>query len=442
MKLGSSLPARDIKSESKREPQQVLREIFEMRILILTQYFPPETGAPQTRLAAFTRELVRLEHEVEVVTTLPNYPAGRVFPGYRGRFYIREDWGGVPVHRAWVHASMGKGLGRLLNYVSFAASSLFALSRAKRPDYIFVESPPLFLAIPAILAARSWGAATILNVADLWPDAVRQLGVLKPGLILRAAEWLEQWAYRKADFVNAVTEGIARTLIEEKAVPPHKLLHLSNGVDTELFRPSAPDEDLIEQLGLTNKKIFLYQGTLGYAHALENTLRAAALLRDETHIHFVFLGDGSEKSKLIRMATELSLENTSFLDFVPVEQVAAYLSIACCGLASLRDIPLFRGARPSKLLPIIASAKPVIFCGPEGETSCFLRESGAGIVAPPDDPAALANAIRRIARNPGLAKELGENGRRYAEHSLTWSKLVSDWIADLNASQSQNRMVA
>ena len=413
-----------------------------MRILILTQYFPPEMGAPQTRLAALARELVRLEHEVEVVTAMPNYPAGRIFPEYQGRFYVREDWEGVPIHRTWVHASMGKGLGRLLNYISFAASSLFALGKAKRPDYIFVESPPLFLAIPAILAARRWGAATILNVADLWPDAVHQLGVLKPGFILRSAQRLERWVYQKADFVNAVTEGIGRSLIDEKAVPAHKLLRLSNGVDTDLFRLRTPDDELIEQLGMEDKKIFLYQGTLGYAHALENTLRAAALLRDETDIHFIFLGDGSEKSKLIRMAIELGLENTSFLDFVPVEKVAAYLSISCCGLASLRDIPLFRGARPSKLFPIIASAKPVIFSGPEGEAASLLREAGAGIVTPADDPAALAGAVLRIARNPGLAKEFGENGRRYAECRLQWSKLVSDWIAALTENETQNRMVA
>ena len=198
-----------------------------MRMLILTQFFAPETGAPQTRLGALARELIRLGHEAEVVTAMPNYPAGRIFSAYRGRFYCREDWGGIAIHRVWVHASMGKGAGRLLNYLSFAATSLYALIKSKRPDYIFVESPPLFLAIPAILMARLWRVATILNVADLWPDSVRQLGILKPGIILRAAERLERWAYRRADFVNAVTEGIARTLIEDKSVPGHKLLRLA-----------------------------------------------------------------------------------------------------------------------------------------------------------------------------------------------------------------------
>ncbi|MGH9701980.1 MAG: glycosyltransferase family 4 protein, partial [Candidatus Acidiferrales bacterium] len=258
----------------------------------------------------------------------------------------------------------------------------------------------------------------------------------------RAMQWLEGWVYRKADFVNAVTPGIARTLCDERVVPAFKLLRLANGVDTELFRPAAPDEELIDRLGLSGKRIFLYQGTLGYAHALENTLRAAAILREERDIHFVFLGNGSERAKLVRMATALSLENTSFLDFVPVEQVADFLSIACCGLASLRDIPIFQDARPSKLFPILASGKPVIFCGPKGETSRFLEEKTAGIVAPADDPAALAAAIREIAANPHLAVRLGENGRRYAEESLKWSKLVSDWIAELRSGEPPNRMVA
>lgn len=413
-----------------------------MRLLILTQYFAPETGAPQTRLRAFARELIRMGHTVEVVTALPNYPAGHIFPGYRRRFYIREDREGVAVHRVWVYPSLGRGFKRVLNYASFTITCLLGLLKASRPDYIFVESPPLFLALPAFFASRFWRAPLILNVADLWPDSIRELDVLREGLILRAAGAFESWAYRKADFINAVTEGISKALVQEKRVPARKVLLFTNGVDTDLFRPARPDRSLIEKLGLQNKKIVLYQGTLGRAHALENVMQAAKLLLDETDIQFIFLGNGSERAELIRLAMEMSLENTSFIDFVSVEEVPAFLSIAFCGLVSLRGLALFEGSRPAKLFPIMASGKPVVFCGAEGEATGILREAGAGIIVPPDDPDALANAIRAIADDPTYGRQLGANGRRYAQRRFTWSRLVNDWLADLRESQTRPRAIA
>src|SRR5205807_9750314 len=177
---------------SRRTHRDRARGQRRVRFLILTQYFPPEHGAPQVRLAAFARELRRLGHEVEVATAMPNYPTGEIFDGYRKAFYLREDWEGVPVHRVWLYASMGAGFKRLVNYGSFTATSLLALWRARRPDYLFVESPPLFLSLPAILAATVWRVPVIFNVADLWPDSVRELGIMKDGPILRAAERLER----------------------------------------------------------------------------------------------------------------------------------------------------------------------------------------------------------------------------------------------------------
>jgi putative colanic acid biosynthesis glycosyltransferase WcaI len=183
-----------------------------VRVLILTQYFPPEHGAPQVRLAAFVRVLSHLGHEVEVATAMPNHPTGAIFDGYRGALYRREEWEGVPVHRVWVYASIGAGWKRLMNYASFAATALVALLRARRPDYLFVESPPLFLSLPAMLAAMLWRVPMIFNVADLWPDTVRELGIIKGGPVLRAAERLERWTYRRATYVNALSgAAIARS---------------------------------------------------------------------------------------------------------------------------------------------------------------------------------------------------------------------------------------
>ncbi len=402
-----------------------------MRFLILTQYFPPEIGAPQVRLAAFARELIRLGHEVEVVTAVPNHPTGRIFPEYRGMWYRQETWEEVPVHRVWVYASVGAGLKRILNYASFTLTCLFGLLRARRPDYVFVESPPLFLSMPGALAAAWWRVPLIFNVADLWPDSVRELGILREGLVLSLAETLEQWSYRQARYVNAVTEGIRSVLFKNKRVPPGKVLFLPNGADTTLFKPRPPDVELAREWGLEGRKVIVYAGTLGFAQGLGVVLDAmASVRRDVPEALFVFLGDGSERERLVRRASELGLENVKFIPPHPPEFVARLYSVAYAGFASLKSLPLFEGARPSKLFPIMACGKPVIFSG-SGEAVRLIEEAQAGLTALPENPGALAEVIRVLLNDPHRAEQLGLNGRRYVEAHLSWSALVQDWLIQL-----------
>ena len=402
-----------------------------MRFLILTQYFPPEVGAPQVRLSAFARELKRSGHEVEVVTGLPNHPTGRIFPEYRGRFYVREEWEGIPVHRVWLYPSIGAGLKRMLNYLSFMLTSLWGLFKAQRPDLLFVESPPLFLSLPAWLASRIWRIPWIFNVADLWPDSVRDLGLITEGILLRLAYWLEAWSYRKASFVNAVTEGIQTTLLDDKRLANNKVLFLPNGVDTELFKPRKPDLELQKSLGLFNKKVVLYAGTHGFAHGLEVVIRAAKILENnDSNVYFVFIGDGSEKVRIIDMAKTMSCRNVLFLDPAPPDYIARLYSFSIAGLSTLRNNSLFESTRPAKIFAAMASGKPVIYSG-AGEGARLVESAKAGLVVPPEDPEALAEAVRILASNPALAEELGSNGRRYVEEHLSWSVLVSDWLRQL-----------
>jgi len=401
-----------------------------MKFLILTQYFPPEIGGAQTRLRSTAAELKRLGHHVEVVTALPNYPRGRIFPGYRGCFYRREENSGIAIHRVWVYAAMGGGLARMLNYLSFMIASLFGLMRAQKPDFIFVESPPILLSIPACIAGLLWRVPYIFNVADLWPDIIVEGGFLEPGLLTRSLYKLEQWSYRHAEYVNVVTEGLRDRLLQEKGVPAAKVLFLPNGVDTIHYQFRAPDLGLKRKLGLDGKKIILWAGTLGTAHGLNYVLDAAKWLASESEIHFLFVGDGSAKAELQQQRKNMNLRNVTFLDPVPIEQLPPYFSIAECGLASLLPIPLYDGARPSKIFPILASAKPLIFVG-KGETARLVEESKAGIVVPPEDPEALASAILLLIENPKLALEFGQNGRTFVEDQLQWSTLIRDWVAQL-----------
>jgi colanic acid biosynthesis glycosyl transferase WcaI len=292
-----------------------------MKFLILTQYFPPEIGGAQTRLRSTATELHRLGHQVEVVTALPNYPRGRIFPGYRGCFYRREESDGIRVHRVWIYAAMGGGLARMLNYASFMITSLFALALARKPEFIFVESPPILLSIPAYVAGLFWRVPYIFNVADLWPDIILEGGFMKRGLLVDLLFKLEQWSYRKAARVNAVTDGLRERLLQEKHVPADKLLFLPNGVDTTHFQSRAPDEALKRKLGLEGKKIILWAGTLGTAHGLNYVLDAANLLASESQIHFLFVGDGSAKTALQQQRQDMRLDNVTFLDPVPIEDL-------------------------------------------------------------------------------------------------------------------------
>jgi colanic acid biosynthesis glycosyl transferase WcaI len=408
-----------------------------MRFLILTQYYSPEIGAPQTRLAAMARVLRAQGHEVEVVTAVPNYPQGRIFSGYKGRFSVRENYQGVAVHRSWVYASSGGGPKRLLNYLSFAATSVLGLARAEKPDVLFIESPPLFLGVPGLLWARKSGVRTVFNVADLWPDSVVEMGLMRDGVFIQLARQLEKWIYRKADYVAAMTDHIRGELIEKKQVPAEKVVFFPNGVDLAQYTFSEPDRTLKGHLGLADKKIVLYQGTQGYAHGLDEVIRTVAAMKADTDIHFLFLGSGSEHQHLLTAKKQLKLDNATFHDPVPVTELRRFFSICECGLVSLKDNRMFRGARPAKVNPIFGAGKPVAFFG-GGEGAEIVRAAEAGIVVRHGDVAGLAEAIRTLARNEDVAAEMGKNGRRYAEEHLSWDLIVRRWLRQIGVADAGN----
>jgi colanic acid biosynthesis glycosyl transferase WcaI len=408
-----------------------------MKILILTQYYPPEVGACQVRLKATVDQLLAAGHHVEVVTALPNYPSGRIFEGYQGRVYGSERHEGLVIHRVWLHVALGAGLGRLASYLSFAGTSAVGLMRSERPDVIFVESPPLFLGLTGWLAAAAWRRPWILNISDLWPDSVRALGVLGEGRVLTMAEKLERFIYRRADLITAVTDGIASALVDDKQVPRDKILFLPNGVDTDLFTPRAPDPAVRERFGIDDRQIVLYAGTMGYAHCTEAILHAAELLR-ERDVIFVLAGDGSERARVEEAAQTRGLTNVLFLGVVPLSAVADLYSVALAGLATLRDLPLFEGARPAKVMPCLASGKPLVYSG-SGEGARLVSEGEAGIVVKPEDGAAIAEAVAQLLDDPELARRLGENGRRLAVEGFSWRALVGTWLDQLEEALPRRR---
>jgi colanic acid biosynthesis glycosyl transferase WcaI len=401
-----------------------------LRFLILTQYFAPEVGATQIRLSAMCKELVRAGHSVEVVTAMPHHPAGIISPEYRGRFYSWEFQGAVKVHRVWLYAVRGSGMARIAGYLSFMITSMFGLFKATRPDFVFVDSPPLFLGVTGWMASALWNCPLIFNVADLWPDSARDLGVIKSGLLLRAAYSLERWIYRRADYLTAVTDGVRDVLLNKKDVPKTKVLFLPNGVDTELIQPIDGDEQLKAKLGLSGKRVIIYAGNHGYAAAADQILHAAALLTQQRDLHFVFVGDGPEKARLQALAQELRLSSVSFLDPVPLAELPSLLALADIAVITLRRAGVTSGARPAKAFVMMAAGKPIVLAA-TGEAERLIRTAESGVVVPPHEPRKLAAALLKMLADPQAARRMGERGRQFVIGNFEWSVLVRSWLKQL-----------
>lgn len=398
--------------------------------LVVTQYYPPERGAAQVRLAALARELHRRGNRVEVLTAIPNYPTGQLFPGWSRRPVQVADEDGVRVVRVWLFASMGSGVLRMLNYVSFGLMSVLGLARTRRAGWTVVEYPTLFGALPAAVWGRIRGRRVVVNVADLWVDAIVEVGAVGEGRLVALLRRVEAWMLQGATAVTAVTEGVREALIE-KGVDPARICWLPNGADADAFSPGPVDPAVDHELGLEpGEHLFLYAGTQGYVHGLEVVLDAADALRD-LPVRFVLVGGGSEKPALQEAATERGLANVAFHDPVAPEDVARYLRRATAGLASVRDLELFRSVRSAKMFPTMATGRPVIYAGND-EGAALVRTAGAGITTAPGDGAALAAAVRRVLDHPDEARAMGEAGRRWIEEEGSWRVLIERWLADLD----------
>ena len=398
--------------------------------LLLTQYFPPEIGAAPVRLAQLAATLRNHGHSVTVVTALPNYPAGRVLPGYRKKLFVRETLNGQPVIRTWVYARGQTGtLARLATYGSFVVSSILGCLRAPRPDLLIVESPPIFLGLTAWFIHALTGRPYIVNVSDPWLEFAREMGFIRSQKLYAMFEYLERFVYRHALRVNAVTQAIRSLLIQQKHVPEDKVLWLPNGVDLESFVPSEPDVHLRNELGLSDRPTFVYAGSHQVSHGLEVVLEAAALL--DSSIQLVFVGDGTDKQRLVSHARQRGLTNVRFLDPRPVSEIPRILSLGRGALVVLRGEEAFSGSRPAKMLPAMACGIPLVYCG-RGEGARIVSESDSGLVVPPGDARALAQALRVLATDAALARHLGRNGRRYVERGSSWHSVVGEWLASLD----------
>jgi len=394
------------------------------RILFFTPYYPPEVGAAQTRISETATRLVKRGHQVTVLTTLPNYPLGQVLPEYRSRAQRRQVRDGVSIVRVWSYISPNKGfLRRILSQLSFGCLAPFLGVRAiGKPDVIVVESPPLFDAIGGRVLARIKRCPYIFTVADIWPESAVQLGVLHNRSLIRLAEWLEWSTYRRAGAVWSVTAGIRQTLIE-RGLPERQVFLLPNGVDTEKFRPLAQAEARAA-LGWEAGFTLLYAGTIGLAHGLHTLLDAAAQLMRETDIRVVLVGEGAAKDELIAEAQRRQLTNVSFLSAQPHDRMPLIISAADACLASLRKLPLFEGALPSKMYEAMACARPIVLAVDGEARDLIAQQARAALYVEPENASALAQGILHLRDQPDLAQQLGQRGREFVKAHFDRDQLV------------------
>jgi glycosyltransferase involved in cell wall biosynthesis len=398
-----------------------------MRILIVTHYFPPETGAPQARLSGLAAAWAADGDDVTVLTGMPNHPTGVKPPEYRGAIRRRERRGGYRVLRTWLYATPNEGIARkTIGHLSFMVSSVLLGWRASGPADVVLVSSPTFFAIGAgWLLARLKRARLVVEIRDLWPAIFTELGVLTNRRIIGLLERLELAAYAAADTVIVVSDGFRANLVG-RGVPAAKVHTIRNGVSLGEFDPAAPaDPGLRSALGAgPGDCLVLYAGTHGISQDLTSVADAAAQLVGEP-IRFAFVGEGSDKQRLRDRVAELGLDNVALLPGVPHEQVPALLAAADVCLVPLRDLPLFSSFIPSKMFECLAAGKPVVGAV-AGEAAQILREAGAGVV-PPADSKALAAVIATLAADPARRQAMGRQGRGYVEKHFDRAMLAQEY---------------
>jgi glycosyltransferase involved in cell wall biosynthesis len=406
-----------------------------LNLTILTQYFPPEVGAPQNRLFELAVRMQQNGISVQVLTAMPNYPKMEIQDDYKGKWYSLEEMEEMHVHRSAIFVSKKSGIAvRLLNYFSFVFSSFWiGLFKLKKTDVILCESPPLFLGISAWLLCKIKGAKLVFNVSDLWPESAEKLGLVTNKFFLKLATYLEEFLYRSSALITGQTQGIVKNISDR--FPNKKVVWIPNGVDPILFNQEIKNEQSWRtemKLG-ENDFVLLYAGILGYAQGLDVITDAANQLKDRPDIKFVFLGNGPEKDRLQQIVTTESLTNVLFHDFVSKAAMPRILKEIDASIVPLKKLPLFLGAIPSKIFECLASEKPILL-GVDGEARALFVDNGkAGLFFEPENSNDLVCQILVLKENPLLSEELGNNGKRYVSEHFNRGVIAAKLTKEINS---------
>ena len=403
-----------------------------MRILYVSQYFPPEPGAPAARVSELSSAWVEAGHEVTVLTAMPNHPTGVIPPEYRGKPFVRESYRGVNVCRTWIYAAANKGFAkRSAAYGSYAASAmLHGQWRVPPCDVVIATSPQLLCGAAGAAVAATRRVPFVLEIRDLWPESIVAVGALPAGHpVIRGLEVLEKGLYRAADHVVVVTDAF-RDNLSSRGVPRDKISVIKNGVDLQRFHPSPRDTAMRARLGFGERFVCAYVGTHGMAHGLDAVLDAAKALLGDDRIRFLFVGEGAERARLQRRIVDEHLTNVQMLGSLPRDAMNEVYATADLCLVPLRKTELFTTVIPSKIFEIFAMARPVLL-SVDGEARSIVERAEGGRFVPPEDVAQMVDAIRAYATSPHEAAAAGQRAERYVRAHFDRARLAEDYLGIL-----------
>lgn len=381
-----------------------------MRILFLTDNFPPEVNAPASRTYDHAKEWVKAGHEVTVITCFPNFPKGKVFDGYKNGLYKKEIVDGIKVIRVWSYITANKGFfRRTLDFISFSVTSFIAGLFVKT-DVIVATSPQFFTALSGRTLAFWKRKPWVMEVRDLWPESIKTVGAMKDNLFIRYFEWQEMRCYKSASRIVVVTDSFKKTLID-RGINPEKIDVVKNGANRELFKPIPKDVKLINELGLEGKKIIGYIGTHGMAHKLDFILDCAKNMIGKNDYHFIFIGSGAERDKLLEKKSVEGIDNVTMIDSVPKSEVSRYISILDLSLINLRKSELFKTVIPSKIFENAGMEIPIIM-GVQGEAQDIIETYNAGLCFEPEDEEDFVKKLNLLLTDDALYAECKMGGRR------------------------------
>lgn len=400
-----------------------------MKILYVSQYFPPEMGAPAARADELSRHWARMGHDVTVLTGFPNHPTGVVPPEWRSRFrrfLYKETVEGVRVIRTWLWPLPNrKAHERIRNYASFWVSASLSGLGLQKPDVVVGTSPQLLVALSGWWLAWWKHVPFVFEVRDLWPESLAAVGAGSEGSALhRTLGAIAGFLYRRSQHIVVVTPAFKDHLIQHWKVPTQKISVVENGVETDLFCPCPPER----APGAEGQFVICYIGTMGMAHGLETLIATAEQLQQTLpKAMFLLIGEGAEKERIRQLAATRGLNNVRFLGQQPRERIPGYIAGADVCLVMLKKTELFKTVIPTKLLEYMACEKPVIVTV-DGQARRIVEEAGAGIFTEPEDSDALAAAVRALAADPERSRHMGIRGRKYIVSGLSREQTARSYV--------------
>lgn len=385
-----------------------------MKILFLTDNFPPEVNAPATRTYEHCREWVRNGAEITVITGFPNFPQGKIYPGYTNKWKQEEYIDGIRVIRVWTYITANEGFfKRTLDYISFSVTAFFA-GLSQEFDVIIATTPQFFTALAGRTLAFFKRKPWIMEVRDLWPESIKTVGAMKDNFIIKYLEQEAKWCYQSANKIISVTESF-KTEIIKKGIKSDKIQVVRNGANLELYQAKPKNKEILKKLDLGNKMVLGYIGTHGMAHKLDFILDCAKVMAGtDDRYHFLLIGDGAEKHNLKKKIADENIHNVTLLDSVDKHEVVDYLSVLDAAIINLKKSDLFKTVIPSKIFETAAMQIPILI-GVDGEARMIVEQYNAGLYYEPENMESFLRVTNQLFTSNGLYDDLKAGGSRLAQ---------------------------